>query len=92
MPEEVKILTTDDLERLRTLQLRYDGLIKQYGEVHLQKKLLDVELSTLDTEFDELETKRVATMTEFEKKYGVGSVDMESGVFTPQFTGGNDSI
>lgn len=73
-----------DLDTIRGLQSKLDGITVKLGQISIQKLQLENAEVELKGEFfktQEEETKLAKTLSD---KYGVGTLDIESGKFTPQ--------
>jgi SMC interacting uncharacterized protein involved in chromosome segregation len=88
MEKIIKKLTNEELEELKTIQNKYLELTAQLGQIHLEKINLTLALSGMDDElsklqgvFLELKEQESKIQQAFTKKYGMGSVNLESGEF-----------
>lgn len=88
MEKVIKKLTNEELEELKSIQSKYLELTAQLGQLHLEKMSLttalsgmDDELSKLQAVFLELKAQESKVQQVFTKKYGMGSVNLESGEF-----------
>ena len=89
MAEETKF-TEEELKQIKEIQDSYFDIQNQFGQLSLAKLRLDQQLEGLGKNEDELnkefikiqenENTFLAGITE---KYGEGSLDPETGVFTP---------
>lgn len=89
MSEETKF-TDEELKQIKDIQDSYAKLQTEFGQVgiskmRLQEQVDEVEAfeSKLGTEFKEVQQKERTLLDEITKKYGDGSLDPETGVFTP---------
>ena len=73
-----------DLEKLKSLQVKIDQLIVQLGQVSLQKHQLEESEKSLKQEVGKLKNEEQQLADEFTTKYGKGTLDIESGNFSPQ--------
>jgi hypothetical protein len=83
-----KKLSNEELEELKSIQNKYLELTAQLGQIHLEKINLTVALSGMDDElsklqgvFLELKEQESKVQQAFTKKYGMGTVNLESGEF-----------
>lgn len=84
MPTDVKKVSDEELAGLRGLQDQFDILTKKLGELHFQKKMIDRELVSVDSELDVLEANRVATVTRLQTEFGsTGTINLATGEFVP---------
>jgi hypothetical protein len=88
MEKIIKKLTNEELEELKSVQNKYLELTAQLGQIHLEKINLTLALSGMDDElsklqgvFLELKEQESKIQQAFTKKYGMGSVNLESGEF-----------
>ena len=92
MAKEVKF-TDDELEQLQELQNSYQEKQLQFGQLKVQKILLQQQSDTLEETEVKLEedykgvqeTER-GIVQQLNEKYGPGSLNPETGVFTPTET------
>ena len=88
MAEETKF-TEEELKQVKEIQDSYFDIQNQFGQLSLAKLRLNQQLEVFDTNEDNL-NKEFITIQENEntflagitKKYGEGSLDPETGVFT----------
>jgi hypothetical protein len=75
--------TDEEMNTLRDIQKLYNDATLAFGNVYLQKKQLeDLEIG-LNKEFQELKNREKSFMDSVVSKYGEGSIDPSTGVFTP---------
>ena len=89
MAEEIKF-TEDELKSLQNLQETYGKVQADFGALKVRRLVLEQQLEELDnadeavhkayTDNQETERKLVEELNE---KYGPGSLDPQTGVFTP---------
>lgn len=90
MADEIKF-TEDELKSLQEVQTGYNDMQVKMGGLKMQQiahernadRLVELEESLM-TELQELNEKETATAKELNEKYGPGSLNPETGVFTPQ--------
>lgn len=88
MSETVTLLP-EEIDKLRAFQAQYASATKIYGELYFQSRILSNELGAVSLEMDRIEQERVAMLVEFEKKYGVGQVDINTGIFVSAANSGS---
>lgn len=83
-----KKLSQEELNELKEIQNKYLELTAQLGQTHLEKisletaiKGLNNEISKLEGVFLELKEQESKIQEAFTKKYGNGTVNLESGEF-----------
>jgi len=90
MADEIKF-TEDELKSLQEVQTGYNDMQVKMGGLKMQQiahdrnsdRLAELEESLMN-ELQELNDKENATAQELNEKYGPGSLNPETGVFTPQ--------
>ena len=87
--EEIKF-TEEELQSLNDLQVKYNTITNQFGQLAIAKLNLDKQTEVVnDQEFklqEELEQAREeeqGILNDITEKYGPGQLDPQSGVFTP---------
>ena len=86
---EVKF-TEEEMGSLKEIQESYFNIQTEYGKLELTRIRLEQQLDVLDNTDDDLKEKFIQTQTtekEFldgiTKKYGEGTLDQDSSIFTP---------
>ena len=98
MPEESKLakkyenatkFSKEELDKIKEIQKSYIGIQQAFGQMEVNRLRLDQQMQTLDKASDELRLKfaeiqnsEQKLIEEFNKKYGDGTLDLESGTFT----------
>ena len=87
---ENKQFSVEELDQIKKLQDKYNAIGIQLVQLKLTRKNAEVYLKTLEEQELDLENQIMETNVEekklaeeFDTKYGAGSLDLESGVFTP---------
>jgi hypothetical protein len=82
--------TDDELQSLQDLQNSYQQKQLQFGQLKVQKILvqqqvdgLETSESQLEVEYGEVQETERKLVEELNEKYGPGSLDPATGVFTP---------
>jgi len=82
--------TEEEMGSLKEIQESYFNVQTEYGKLELTRIRLEQQLDGLDNTDDNLKEKFIQTQTtekEFldgiTKKYGEGTLDQDSGIFTP---------
>ena len=91
MTEQTAItLTESELNALRELREKYALSTTQFGQLKIEKRLIQKELERLDrleeefeSQYDAIIETEVALVKQIEDTYGQGNVDLETGIFTP---------
>ena len=86
---EVKF-TEEEMKSLRGIQESYFNVQNEYGKLELARIRLEQQLDGLDgtdnslrDKFFEIQTTEKEFLDGITKKYGEGTLDQESGIFTP---------
>ena len=89
MADEIKF-TDDELKSLQELQNNYQEKQTLFGQLAVQKILLDQQMDALETRKTEVEQEYEGVQQQerdlvktLNEKYGPGSLNPETGVFTP---------
>ena len=89
MAEETKF-TEEELKQIKDIQDSYNKIQSEFGQVgiskiRLQEQVDEVKVfeSKLGDEFKQVQETEKNLLEEITKKYGDGSLDPETGVFTP---------
>jgi len=80
---EVKKFTKEELNSLRSFQSRMEQVVTQLGRVHLSKIKLNEQEDILKGEIKKIEKEEQELAQTLSNKYGKGSLDIETGTFTP---------
>ena len=81
---EPRKIDEKDLNTLKQLQADTDKLVYNLGQLYIQKqKLSDTEDGLLEA-MKAIEQREEVLGKELSAKYGIGTVNIEAGVFTPQ--------
>ena len=80
---EVKKFTQEELDSLKNFQIRLEQVVSQLGRVHLSKIKLNEQEDLLKAEIKNNEKEEHELAKTLSDKYGKGSLDIETGTFTP---------
>jgi len=91
MTEQTAItLTESELNALKELREQYALSTTQFGQLKIEKRLVEKELDKLarleeefERQYDAIIESEVALVKQIEDTYGQGNVDLETGIFTP---------
>jgi hypothetical protein len=81
MSEQIK-LSQEEIETLSQLQSNQQSLIKSFGEVEIKIQLSKIQKDKLKETLNSLKEKEIEVGQELQDKYGNGTIDLESGIFT----------
>jgi len=73
-----------DLDKIRGLQSKLDEIIVKLGQISIQKIQIESTENELKNEFFKTQQEESTLAKTLSDKYGVGTLDIESGKFTPQ--------
>lgn len=78
---EKTFLTKEELDQLKEIQEKNKSLVSAFGEIEISIQTLNNQKQNLINSFNELkETEKILADT-LQKKYGNGSIDIETGEF-----------
>jgi len=87
---EKKVFSTEEITQIKELQDKYNTLGAQLVQLKLAQKntreyleTLDAQEALIEEEIFEANKAEKALAAELDVKYGEGSLDLESGEFTP---------
>ena len=88
--ENVK-LTEQELQQIQDLRLKYANVTAQLGQLKVEQMLINKQLTRLNElenqfikDYEQVQTEEEQFAKSITEKYGIGDVDVESGVFTPE--------
>ena len=82
MPEEVKF-TKDELTQVQNIQKSYMNVQNQFGQLKLTQIRLDNDEVSLEEALKSVQDEEKKFLDGITEKYGQGSLNPETGVFTP---------
>ena len=83
MSEEVKF-TDDELKEVKSLQKSYLDIQNEFGQISLAKIRLKRQAEEVSKKLSEVEDTEKAFLDSITAKYGRGTLNPETGVFTAQ--------
>ena len=72
-----------EIEKIQGLQANMNQLIFKMGQLKLSEIKLENTKKSLHTSLDNLEKAEISLAKELNEKYGRGTLDVETGTFTP---------
>tara|TARA_R110001583_G_scaffold1519_3_gene11796 strand:+ start:214 stop:486 length:273 start_codon:yes stop_codon:yes gene_type:complete len=81
MPEEVKF-TKEELTQVKNIQENYASIQNKFGQLKLTKIRIANEEVTLEDSLKNIQNEEQKFLDGITKKYGQGSLNPETGVFT----------
>ena len=84
-------ITSEELNEINDLRSKLSIIVGEVGQTTLQKNTLQEDVKFLETkimeytvQFKELLTEEEKLVKRLSEKYGVGSINFETGEFTPE--------
>ncbi len=84
-------ITQEELSEVNALRSKLSAVVGEVGQATLQKNILQEDIKSLDdviskqtTRFKELLGEEEVLVKRLSEKYGTGSIDFETGEFTPE--------
>jgi hypothetical protein len=81
MSEQIKLSQTE-IDSIKELQQKQQDLIAKFGQLEYQIQLLELQKDQLVETIGGLQQDEQKIGAELTQKYGNGTVDLESGMFT----------
>lgn len=75
--------SNEEITQLRNLQAEIQQVTIQFGQFHLAKLRLEEQEVLLKDKLSELQKQELTLAKSLSNKYGEGSLDIETGTFTP---------
>ncbi len=75
--------TSEEIQKLRELQLKVNQTTIQFGQLRINKIKLEEAEILLKNQLSGLEKEETKIAKSLSDKYGKGSLDIETGTFTP---------
>ena len=82
MPEEVKF-TVEELKQVQNIQASYVNVQNQFGQLKMAQLRLDEQEVDLEEALKSIQSEEKKFLDGITDKYGVGTLNPETGVFTP---------
>ena len=87
---ENKKFTEEELKEVQVLRDRMSKLVANFGELKLEQilheqkaKKLELLETQFNKEYSDIQTKELELVKKFNEKYGRGTLDLDSGTFSP---------
>jgi uncharacterized protein YnzC (UPF0291/DUF896 family) len=90
MPEEVKF-TEEELKQVQNIRQSYLNVQNQFGQLKLAQVRLDEQEVDLEEALKSIQSEEKKFLDGITDKYGQGTLNPETGVFTPTETTENKS-
>ena len=78
-----KVLTEEELQKLKEFQTREENLIVAFGQIAYQQQTLDEQQDKVIEEKEKFEKERAEFASSLTSKYGNGTINIETGEITP---------
>ena len=78
---ENTVLTKEELKQLAELQQNQNDFVIQLGQIEYQIYLLNQQKESIKKNIESFEGNQIQLAQQLEKKYGKGTVNLESGEF-----------
>jgi len=89
MADPIKF-SDEEMQKLAGLQQSYREKMEKFGQAKVQKLLLEQQLTGLESaeqqievEYKDVQESERKLVEELNNKYGQGTLDVETGIFTP---------
>ena len=86
-PETIKStpqsFSEKELDEIKELRNQLNNLSFQFGSLNIRKIKLEEQETLLKNQLKLIEEKETLLAKKFTQKYGKGSIDLETGTFTP---------
>jgi predicted nuclease with TOPRIM domain len=83
-------MTEQELQQIQDLRVKYANITAQLGQLKVEQILVNKQLTRLNDlenqfikDYEQVQTEEDQFAKLITEKYGVGDVDVESGIFTP---------
>ena len=80
---ETTKLSTEELEKLQEIQQKNAAVVTEFGNLEIAKLQMEARKAEVIKFFNELKEEEQELGKELSDKYGVGSINLEQGEFTP---------
>ena len=81
MPEDVKF-TEDEIKQVKTIQAGYQNVQSQFGQLKMAQIRLDAQEVDLEDALKTIQSEEKKFLDGITEKYGQGTLNPETGVFT----------
>ena len=81
---EKKVLTQEEIDKIKKLKDRFEDLTIVAGNIEIQIMNLQLQKDQMKSNFQQLQQQEKVIAQELEEKYGDGTISLESGEFLPK--------
>ena len=86
-PSDIKsspqVFSTEEINTIKNLKEEIEELAANFGQLYINKIKLEEQEKLLKNKMSSLEEQEKNLANNFTSKYGKGSIDLETGTFTP---------
>ena len=81
---EKKVLTQEEIDKIKKLKDQFEDLTITAGNIEIQIMNLQLQKDQIKSNLQQLQQQEKVIAQELEKKYGDGTISLESGEFLPK--------
>ena len=81
---EKKVLTQEEIDKIKKLKDQFEDLTIVAGNIEIQIMNLQLQKDQIKSNLQQLQQQEKVVAQELEKKYGDGTISLESGEFLPK--------
>ena len=85
MAEDIKF-TDEELKSIENIRVQYAEITNRYGQIALTKYNLNKQEEQTEKDFEAIRAEEQRVLNGITEKYGPGTLDPNTGVFTPSDT------
>ena len=85
MAEDIKF-TDEELKSIEDIRTQYAAITNRFGQITLTKYNLDLQEKQAHKDFEAIRAEEQKVLNSITEKYGPGTLDPNTGVFTPSDT------
>ena len=85
MAEDIKF-TDEELKSIEGIRVKYTEITQRFGQITLTKYNLDQQEKQAHKDFEAIRAEEQKVLIGITEKYGPGTLDPNTGVFTPSDT------
>ena len=82
MAEDIKF-SDDELKQITEIRTNYAEITNRFGQIQLTKYNLQKQTEQAEIDFESIKIKEQEILQKITEKYGPGTLDPNTGVFTP---------
>ena len=85
MAEDIKF-TDEELKSIEDIRVKYSEITQRFGQLSLTEYNLELQVKKAHTDFESIRAEEQKVLNGITEKYGPGTLDPNTGVFTPSDT------